>query len=119
MISLSGKSINNIKYLSSFYYVHLLPNRQKGIIIRTLIVPKICCLSRLNNCLNLLDPSRKIQVVMRMKVDSNKGICPGFGRNILDGCKDEHDDLPLVFFWMDQEDLASYLDGRDSIFSGP
>ena len=31
-----------------------------------------------------------------MKVDSNKIICPDFGRNILDGLRDDHDDLPLV-----------------------
>ena len=32
---------------------------------------------------------------MRMKVDSNKVICPDFGRNVLDLCRDYHDDLPL------------------------
>ena len=34
--------------------------------------------------------------MMRMKVDSNKVLCPDFGRNILDGFIDDHDDLPLV-----------------------
>ena len=33
---------------------------------------------------------------MRTKVDSNKGICPDFGRNVLDGCIDDHNYLPLV-----------------------
>ena len=33
---------------------------------------------------------------MRMKVDSNKGICSEFGRNVLDVCIDDHDELPLV-----------------------
>ena len=33
---------------------------------------------------------------MGMKVDRNKGIYPYFGRNVLDGYRDDHDDLPLV-----------------------
>ena len=60
------------------------------------MVPKICCLSHLNSWRNLLDPVRKIQAVMRMKVDRNKGICPDFGRNVLDGCRDDNDELALV-----------------------
>ena len=60
------------------------------------MVPKICCLSSLNSWRNLLDPVRKIQSVMRMKVDRNKVICPEFGRNVLDSCIDYHDDLSLV-----------------------
>ena len=31
-----------------------------------------------------------------MKVDSNKGICQYFGRNVLYSCIDYHDDLKLV-----------------------
>ena len=30
-----------------------------------------------------------------MKVDSNKGICPDFERNVLDGYIDDNDELPL------------------------
>ena len=30
-----------------------------------------------------------------MKVDSNKGICSDFGRNVLDGCIYDHIKLPL------------------------
>ena len=36
----------------------------------------------------------------RMKVDSKKGIFPDFGRNILDGCIDEHVDLSLGYLAM-------------------
>ena len=32
---------------------------------------------------------------MRMKFDRNKGICPDFGRNVLDVFRYDHDDLPL------------------------
>ena len=39
----------------------------------------------------------KSHAVMRMKVNSNKGICPDFSTNILDGCTDDHDELPLVY----------------------
>ena len=31
-----------------------------------------------------------------MKVDGNKGICPEFGRNVLDCCRDDNDDMTLV-----------------------
>ena len=31
-----------------------------------------------------------------MKVDSNKVICPEFGRNVLNGCRYDHDKLPLI-----------------------
>ena len=96
MRSLCSKAINNIHYLSSFYYCRLFPNRRNCIIIRTLMVPKIFCLSCLNSWRNLLDPVRKRQAVMRMKVDSNKGICPDFGRNVLGDRRDDHDELPLV-----------------------
>ena len=72
------------------------PNRRHGIIIRHLVVPKICCLSRLNSWRNIIDPDRKIQAVIRIKVDRNKVICPDFGRNVLYGCRDYHDELPLV-----------------------
>ena len=60
------------------------------------MVLKICCLSCLNSWRNLLDLVRKIQAMMRMKVDRNKGIYPNFGRNVVDGCRDDHDKLPLV-----------------------
>ena len=33
---------------------------------------------------------------MKMKVESNKGICPYLGSNVMDGCIDYHDDLTLV-----------------------
>ena len=49
------------------------------------MVPKMCYLSRLNTLHNLLDQVRKKQLVIRMKVESNKGICPDFGSNVL-GC---------------------------------
>ena len=96
MSILRSKAINNIHYLSSFYYYHLFPNIRHGIIIITIVVPKIYCLSRLNSWRNLLDPFRKRQAVMRMKFDSNKGICPDFGRNVSGGFRDDHDELPLV-----------------------
>ena len=91
-----GKVINNINYLSSFYYYHILPNIRHGIIIRTLVVPKIFCLSRINIWRSLLDPARKRQAVMSMKVDSNKVIFPDFGKIFLDGCRYDNDDLSLV-----------------------
>ena len=96
MGSIRIKAINTIHYLSSFYCCRIFLNRQHGIIIRPLVVPKICYLSHLNSWHNLLYQYIKIQVVMRMKVDSNKGICPDFGRNVLDGCRDDQDELPLV-----------------------
>ena len=96
MRSIRGKATNNIHYLSSTYYCHIFPKRRHGIIIITLVVPKICCLSCLNSWRNILDPVRKIKAVMRMKVDSNKGICPYFGRNFLDEYGYDHDELPLV-----------------------
>ena len=61
------------------------------------MVSKIWRLSCLNTWLYLLDPVMKHHAVMRMKVNSNKGIYPDFSRNILDGCRDDHDDLPLVY----------------------
>ena len=96
MRSLRGKAINIIHYLSSFYYSHLFPNRRHGIIIRTLVFLKIFCLSSLNSWRNLLDPSRKRKAVTRMKVYSKKGICLDFGGNILDGCRYDNNDMPLV-----------------------
>ena len=39
----------------------------------------------------------KRHVVIRMKVYSNKGICPDFSRNFLYCCKDDHDELTLVY----------------------
>ena len=35
--------------------------------------------------------------MMRMKVNSNKGIYPEFSRNVLYSCSDYHDDLPQVY----------------------
>ena len=60
------------------------------------MVTKICFLSHFNSWNNIIDTSRKRQAVMRMKVDSNKGICTEFGRNVFDGCIDDYDDLSLV-----------------------
>ena len=34
---------------------------------------------------------------MRMKVNSNKLISSDFSRNVLDGCRYDHDDIPLVY----------------------
>ena len=39
----------------------------------------------------------KSHAVMRMKVIIIKVICPDFSRNVLDGCGDYHDKLPLVY----------------------
>ena len=96
MGSLRSKTINNTHYLSPFYYCHIFPNRRHGIIIRTLVVLKICCLSRLNSWRNVLDPARKRQAVMRMKFDNNKAIYPDFVRNVLDVCREDYDELILV-----------------------
>ena len=35
--------------------------------------------------------------MMRMKVNRKNGICPEFGRNVLDGCRYDHDELPLDY----------------------
>ena len=35
-------------------------------------------------------------MVIRMKFDINKGIFTDFGRNILNGCRDNFDELSLV-----------------------
>ena len=35
-----------------------------------------------------------------MKVDRNKGNFPDFGRNVVDGFIDDHDDLSLVDLYM-------------------
>ena len=59
------------------------------------MVSKIFCLSCLNRWRNILDTVMKRHVVMRMKVNSNKVICPDFSRNVLYGCIDDHDELPL------------------------
>ena len=61
------------------------------------MVSKIWCLSCIHSWWNLLDPVRKRHAVMRMNVNSNKGICPDFIRNVLYGCRDDHDELPLVY----------------------
>ena len=100
MRSLCKKSINNLHCLSSFYYRRIFTNRRHDIIIRTLVVPKIYCLSCPNIWINLLDPARKRQAVMRMKVNSNKLICTDFGRNVLYGCRYDNDELTLVYMSM-------------------
>ena len=46
---------------------------------------------------NIHDPVIKRHVAMRMKVNSNKGICPDFSRNVLDGFRYDHDELPLGY----------------------
>ena len=75
MRSLCGKAINNMHHLYLFYYCHLFSNIWHGTIIRTLVVPKIYCISRLNSWRNILDPDRKRQAVMRIKVHSkNKSV---------------------------------------------
>ena len=61
------------------------------------MVLKICRLSCLNSWWNILDTVMKRHTVMRMKVNSSKGICTNFSRNVLDGCRNDHDDLPLVY----------------------
>ena len=61
------------------------------------MVSKICCLSRLNSWLNLLDTVMKSHLVISIEVNSNKGIFPNFSRNVLDGFRDDHDELLLVY----------------------
>ena len=73
------------------------PKIRNGIVIRPLVVPKICHFSHINSWQNLLYIFRKIQTVMRMKVDRNKGICPDFYRTVLDGYIDDNDELPLGY----------------------
>ena len=94
------KAINNTHYLSSNRYIHLFPNRWHGIIVWTLVVSKIWCLSCLNSWWNLLGLVRKLHAVTRMKVNSNKGICPDFSRNFLYGCRYDHGELPLGYPFM-------------------
>ena len=61
------------------------------------MVSKICCISRLNSWLNIFDTVMKRHAATRIKVNSYKWIWPDFIRNVLDGCRDYHDDLPLVY----------------------
>ena len=42
----------------------------------------------------------KIHAVMRMKFDSNKVIYTDFINNVLDGCRDDHDEMQLVYLSM-------------------
>ena len=58
---------------------------------------KICCFSHLNSWWNILNLFRKSHAVMRMKVNFDKGSCPNVSRNCLDGCRDDHNELPLVY----------------------
>ena len=97
---LQGEAINNRHYLSLFYFCHIFPQRRHGIIIRPLVVPKICCVSRLDSWRNILDPVSQRQMVMRMKVESNKGISPDFVRNVLNDCKDDCDYISLGYLDM-------------------
>ena len=60
------------------------------------MAPKIRCISCINTQCNLLDPVIKIQKMTRMKFDSNKIICPDFGRFFFYSCIDYHNDLQLV-----------------------
>ena len=96
MRSLNNRAINNRHYLYLFYYCRLFPNRWHGIIIRDLVAPKIWCLSCINSHRNILGPISGRQTVVSMKVDRNKRICPDFGRNLVYGCNDDHNGLPLV-----------------------
>ena len=90
------KCINNRNPLYYFYSCNIYPNRRHGIRIRPLVVTKIICPSHLNIWHNLLHISRKRQTAMRMNIDRNKGIFPYFGRNVLDDCIDDYDELPMV-----------------------
>ena len=60
------------------------------------MVSKICCISNLKSWWNLLVIVMKIHAVMKMKFNSSKGICSYLSRNVLDVCRDYHDELTLV-----------------------
>ena len=60
--SVQYKAINNLRYISSFYYCRLYPHRRHGIIIISVVVPKICCLYHINSWCNFLDPVRKYKL---------------------------------------------------------
>ena len=94
--SLCGKVINNRNYLSLFYYCRLFPNIRNSILIIPFGDLKTFFLSRLNSWHNLLDSLSKTKMMINIKVDRNKVVCPDFVRNVLDGCRDNHYDLSLV-----------------------
>ena len=64
------------------------------------MVPKILCLSCMNIWSNILDPDRKIQAVIRVKVDSKWGICSDFEMIFLDGCRDDKYELVPIDMYM-------------------
>ena len=61
------------------------------------MVLKIICLCRIHIQWNLINPVRIRQMVTIMKVGRNTWICTYFGRNVLDGCRENHDELPIVY----------------------
>ena len=77
--SLRSKAINNVYYLSYFYYCNIFPNIRHGIIIKPLVVPKYAVSSVLIAGAIFLIHPEKIQAVMMIKVDRNKGICADVG----------------------------------------
>ena len=42
----------------------------------------------------------KRHAVMTMKININKGMFTDFSRNVLGGCRDDHDEMPLVYPYM-------------------
>ena len=60
------------------------------------MVLKMICLYHIKSRCNLLDTVIKRQIMMRIKDDSNKVICPKFSGNVFDVCMDDHDDMTLV-----------------------
>ena len=95
--SFLDKAINNTHCLSSNRYRYIFPKIWHVIIIWTLTVSKICCIYHLNIRWKKINPVRKIHVVMRIKVNSNKLIFPDFSRDVFDGCINYHDELPMVY----------------------
>ena len=82
---------------TDIYSLHFIVKKKfrwHHIIVGLLLAPKIISLYCLNRWCNILDTVRKIEMMMRMKVDSNKVICPDLGRSF--GCIDDHDDLQLI-----------------------
>ena len=82
--------------MSLFYYHIIFTKIWHGVVIGLFVVHKTSFLSHLNSCPNLLDPSIKIQTMIRVEIYSNKGICIYFCINILNEYIDNYDDLPLV-----------------------
>ena len=100
MKCLHDKTINNRHCLSTFYYCNPFTQKRHGMLIISIVVPKIFCLSHINSWLNILDPVRKRLTVTRMKVHNNKAICLDVGRNHLDICIDYHGEVQLSYLAM-------------------